>query len=91
MYEQIGAKPEISYETEEDEVIAGLVAHGFGIAIVPYMDFLLKLNVKILPISYPDCQRELFLVHDDRVFLPPVANDFREFVLNRCRENSKEA
>ena len=91
MYEQIGAKPEISYETEEDEVIAGLVAHGFGIAIVPYMDFLLKLNVKILPISYPDCQRELFLVHDDRVFLPPVANDFREFVLSRCRENSKEA
>lgn len=30
----------VAYETEEDQVIAGLVANGFGIAVVPYMDIL---------------------------------------------------
>lgn len=42
MFEQIGIKPHITYETEEDQVIAGSVAQGFGIAVVPYMDLLLK-------------------------------------------------
>ena len=36
--------PQIAYETQEDQVAAGLAAHGFGIAIVPYMDLLLQLN-----------------------------------------------
>ena len=40
---QIGQEPQIAYETEEDSVIAGLVAHGFGIAVVPYMEMLLRL------------------------------------------------
>lgn len=44
MFEETGGQPEIAYETEEDEVIAGLVTQGFGIAVVPYMDLLLKLN-----------------------------------------------
>jgi len=40
---QIGQELQIAYETEEDSVIAGLVAHGFGIAVVPYMEMLLRL------------------------------------------------
>ena len=59
LFEQIGQKPEIVYETDEDQVIAGLVAHGFGIALVPYMELLLRLNVRILQISYPECQRDI--------------------------------
>jgi DNA-binding transcriptional LysR family regulator len=53
MFAAIEAEPDIAYETEEDQVIAGLVAQGFGIAIVPYMDLLLKLDLKILQISSP--------------------------------------
>ena len=43
MFARTGASPKIAYETEEDQVIAGLVAQGFGIAVVPYMDILQKL------------------------------------------------
>ncbi len=43
LFLQIGQEPQIAYETEEDSVIAGLVAHGFGIAVVPYMEMLLRL------------------------------------------------
>ena len=82
MFSQTGINPRIAYETEEDQVIAGLVAEGFGIAIVPYMDLLLKLGVKILKISSPSSERRLFMVHNDRIFMPPCVRDFRQFVLS---------
>lgn len=83
MFRQIGAQPTIAYETEEDQVIAGLVAQGFGIAVVPYMDLLLKLDVKILQIASPACERDLFMIHDDRVFMPPAVRRFHQFVQER--------
>lgn len=82
MFEQSGVSPNIAYETEEDQVIAGLVAQGFGIAVVPYMDLLLKLDLKILQISSPTCERKLFMVNDEKVFMPPAVEKFRRFVLD---------
>ena len=80
MFSQIGRQPEIAYETEEDQVIAGLVAQKFGIALVPYMDLLLKLDVKILSIRSPSCERAIFMINDNRVYMPPAVKRFREFV-----------
>lgn len=82
LFGQIGATPKIAYETEEDEVIAGLVAQGFGIAVVPYMDLLLRLDLKILQISAPVWERNFYMVNDDQAFMPPVVRNFRQFVLN---------
>ncbi len=82
MFADIGAEPHIAYETEEDQVIAGLVAQGFGIAVVPYMDLLLKLHLKILQIRSPACERSLYLVKNDAVFMPPVVRRFHQFVLS---------
>lgn len=82
LYAQIGAAPHIAYETEEDQVIAGLVAHGFGIAVVPYMEMLLRLNVKILQISHPVWERNFYMVSDDKVYMSPAAQRFRQFVLD---------
>lgn len=81
LFEKIGKKPDIVYETDEDQVVAGLVANGFGIALVPYMELLLRLNVKILQISYPECQRDIYLVTNKKHELSPAARHFREFVL----------
>lgn len=90
LFQQIGQKPKIVYETDEDQVVAGLVAHGFGIALVPYMDLLLKLNVKILQLSSPECQRDIYLVTDKKRELPPAAHLFREFVLTELRERKTQ-
>lgn len=38
MFAQIDASPNVAYEIQEDQVIAGLVAQGFGVSIVPYME-----------------------------------------------------
>ena len=49
LFSKIEGRPIIAHETEEDQVVAGLVAAGFGIAVVPYMDMLLlRLDVKII-------------------------------------------
>ena len=40
MFQALGKRPHIAYEIVEDQVTAGLVAHGFGIAIVPEMELL---------------------------------------------------
>lgn len=81
-----GAPPRIAYETEEDQVIAGLVAQGFGIAVVPQMELLHKLEVAVLKITAPDYRWEVFLTTCDGLFLAPVARDFRDFALRRSQE-----
>lgn len=80
LFQKVGKSPMIAYETEEDQVIAGLVAAGFGIGIVPYMDLLLKLDVAILAISTPPYKREFFMVQNKEVFLPPVSQQFWDYV-----------
>lgn len=59
------------------------MTQGFGIAVVPYMDLLLKLNVRILKISSPAYERAFFMVHDKSVYLPPAVQNFRQYVLGR--------
>ena len=82
LFRQIGGTPNIAYETEEDQVIAGLVAHGFGIAVVPYMEMLLRLDVKILQIVHPVWERSFYMVTDDRAYQSPAVRQFRQFVLD---------
>ena len=82
LFAQIGGTPQIAYETEEDQVIAGLVAQGFGIAVVPYMEMLLRLDVKILQIGCPVWERNFYLVSNDKGYLPPAVRQFRQYVLN---------
>ena len=59
MFAEINETPKIAYEVSEDQVVAGLVAQNFGIAVVPFMDMLLQLDVKILPISHPSYERKI--------------------------------
>ena len=74
LFQKIGAKPQIAYETQEDQVIAGLVAYGFGIAVVPYMELLRQLDVQIIQIATPTWERDFC----------PAAQSFRQFVTGRC-------
>ena len=70
LFEKIGKRPNIAYEIQEDQVIAGLVAQGFGIAVVPYMEELLRLNVKIIQISYPYWERNFYMATLKDRYLP---------------------
>ena len=85
LFEKIGQRPKIAYEIQEDQVIAGLVAQGFGIAVVPYMEELLRLNVKIIQISYPYWERNFYMATLKDRYLPPVVQKFKQFVITHCK------
>lgn len=85
LFEKIGKRPNIAYEIQGDQVIAGLVAQGFGIAVVPYMEELLRLNVKIIQISYPYWERNFYMATLKDKYLPPVVQRFKQFVITHCR------
>ncbi len=79
LFSKTGSLPPTAYETEEDQVIAGLVARGFGISIVPYMELLEKLDLKILTLDSPASTRQIYMVYNDKVFMPPVVRGFFEY------------
>ena len=80
MFARTGASPKIAYETEEDQVIAGLVAQGFGIAGMPDIPILKSLNLKTLEISHPVYERSVYLATLKKHYLSPVAKSFIQFV-----------
>lgn len=82
MFARAELEPRIVYETEEDEVIAGLVAAGFGVAVVPYMDMLQKLDLKVIRIKSPSYERSFFMVNDGKRYMPPAVKSFYDFVLH---------
>ena len=84
IFTETGTRPAAACETEEDEVIAGLTAQGFGISVVPYMDLLRKLKLNILPIDSPASERRLYMIHNKLVFMSPAVQAFRQYVLETC-------
>lgn len=88
LYESVEAKPNIVYEIDEDQVVAGMVSAGFGIAIVPYMNLLHRLDVKILQISYPEWERHFYMITNKNRWLSPPVYSFRQFVQERCEKLS---
>ena len=85
MFAEINETPKIAYEVSEDQVVAGLVAQNFGIAVVPFMDMLLQLDVKILPISHPSYERKFYMISNKNQYAPPVVQDFKKFVIDKVR------
>lgn len=82
LFEKIGKRPKIAYETDEEQIIFGLVSHGFGIAVTPYRELLLKLNIKILPIVSPTWEGNIYMVSNKQIYLTPAVKNFRDFILH---------
>ncbi len=83
----INAAPTIAMETEEDVVIAGLVAAGFGIAVLPDSPFFQTLPLTVLPLRSPDPTRIAYLSRKRGTFLPDTAEQFWEFC---CEQLTKQ-
>ena len=85
MFQKIQVKPQIAYEIDEDIVIAGFVSKGFvskgfGVAVVPYMTDLLRMDVKIIQISYPDWERKFYMAALKTHHMTPVVKNFYDYV-----------
>lgn len=81
LFSEIDAVPQIAYETEEDTVVAGMAAAGFGIAIVPDHPVLQSLNAAVLPITEPDASRTAYLCRKRLAVRPLAADRFFRFCI----------
>lgn len=81
LFREIDAAPQIAYETEEDTVVAGMAAAGFGIAIVPEHPVLQCLDAAVLPITEPDASRTAYLCRKRLAVRPLAAQRFFQFCI----------
>lgn len=89
LYAHLPQMPAIAYEIQEDQDIAGLVAHNFGVAVLPPMKLLDTLPVKSIPLK-EDVQRYIYLALPRARTLSPAAAAFRDFVLAEAADGLQE-
>ncbi len=89
LFFEAGVFPEISYETEEDFVAAGLVEAGFGIAVLPDHPYLHTMKLKLLCLSWPDPGRTAYLCIPKNIWRSQAAKNFFEFCRGKLEKRSK--
>ena len=57
----------------------------YGGRVPDTMEELLRLNVKIIQISYPYWERNFYMATLKDRYLPPVVQRFKQFVITHCR------
>lgn len=88
--QETGRMPDVAYELEEDQVIAGFVAAGFGIAVVPNMPILKSMKLKVIPLKTSGCERNFYMASLKDVYQPPVLTSFIRFVRKNAGSYFKE-
>lgn len=80
LFSKIQERPNIVYEVEEDSAMSGLVANGFGIAILPNIPLLSSINVTVLKIKSPIYERWIYLGINKKQKRTPLLDDFIAYI-----------
>lgn len=80
---EAGFQPLVSFEGVGDETIAGLVAAGFGVALIPRTPGLDAASISLLRVSFPRCRRVVRMVWKPDRYMPPAVQRFHAFVESR--------
>lgn len=86
LFRQADVQPEIAYEIEEDNAMAGLISRNFGIAVMPDIPILKYLDVKRLRITRPVIERHIYMAQVKDRYQPPVVHKFMQYVQQRCKK-----
>ncbi|MBP1157216.1 MULTISPECIES: LysR family transcriptional regulator [unclassified Paenibacillus] len=79
---EAGFTPKIAFEGEEVPTVAGLVAAGLGVALIPDVSGLTAQKLVKLKVSSPECYRIIGVAWmKDRYLSPPTVR-FLQFVMN---------
>lgn len=85
LFNRIGSFPKnVIFETEEDQVIAGFVAEGFGIAILPDIEILDVLEIKKIKLTNSFWERKLYMAILKNSHQSQAVKNFCDFVKERC-------
>lgn len=81
IYEKVSNKPQIAFEVSEDETVAGLVAQGFGLAVIPKFDFLDSLEgIQIFEVATLKKARIYYAAYRNDVLPTPELSLFLDFL-----------
>ncbi|KAB2487331.1 LysR family transcriptional regulator [Priestia endophytica] len=82
IFEQANIRPNIVFEGEEAATIAGFVAAGLGVSILPNLKGLDQTNLTKVRIVSPSFQRTVGLSWVEGKYLSPVAESFKQYIIN---------
>ncbi len=75
-----GKQPDCIFEIDEDQTIAGFVANGFGIAVVPNMPILANMHLKVIHITEANWERRFYIAYLKNRYRTPLAEQFLSYV-----------
>ncbi|MGL6200153.1 MAG: LysR family transcriptional regulator [Lachnospiraceae bacterium] len=90
LFQSINVYPKVSYEIEENSSIAGMVAEGFGIAVLPNIPVLNQLNVDIIKIKEPEFKRYIYMANEKHKFLSPITELFIRFTKETRSDSGRQ-
>ncbi|MGT2910735.1 LysR family transcriptional regulator [Streptococcus cameli] len=81
IFEKEKERPQIAFEVSEDETVAGLVSQGFGLAIMPRLDFLTSIpDIDIIEIDSIKNSRIYYAAYRNNKPLPECLHHFIDFI-----------
>ncbi|MCC2928384.1 LysR family transcriptional regulator [Bacillus sp. LBG-1-113] len=83
IFEQVNITPNIVFEGEEAATIAGFVAAGLGVSILPDFKGLDQTNIAKVRISWPRFERAVGISWIGGKYLSPVAENFKQYIINQ--------
>ncbi|QGQ44916.1 LysR family transcriptional regulator [Metabacillus sediminilitoris] len=86
IFKKVGITPKITFEGEEADTVAGLVAAGLGISILPNLKGTDQSKISKIPVKSPQCQRTIGIAWVEGRYLSPATEKFKQFVLDHSYE-----
>ena len=80
IFESYDIKPKIMFEVDEDTAMAGMVAKGFGVGILPDVATIRNSGAAIVQIKNLNYRRYIYMVTVNGKYQSPVVRDFILFV-----------
>ncbi|MDQ0197977.1 LysR family transcriptional regulator [Neobacillus ginsengisoli] len=86
LFKEAGITPKITFEGEEADTVAGLVAAGLGISILPNLKGTDQSKISQIRVRWPKCQRTIGIAWVEGRYLSPATQKFKQFVLDHSYE-----
>lgn len=81
LFNAAGVTPTISFEAEEVVSVAGFVAAGLGVTLLPRLPELHEDKLARIRVTDPECRRHIGLAWKKDGYLSPAAERFRAFLI----------
>lgn len=87
LFSKAGFSPRVAYEANEDSTVAGFVAAGLGVALIPPIYGVNTDQCVPIALNDPDAFRTLCMVYKSENESIPVVNKFHNYVISWLAEN----